>query len=131
MKKLLTGIVAMAFVFSAGSTTVFAHGHSHSRRYAECNTNELCDYCNSLCHFIDNDGDDICDICGSEDCRKCTGFVDANGDGICDNYKSCVCGDDAKYSGANCGNHTAASQNCSGSKQGHCGGHARHGRHCR
>lgn len=128
MKKLLTGIIAIAFVFSAGSTTVFAHGHSHSRRYTDCNINELCDYCKTLCHFVDNNGDDICDICDSDDCRQCTGYVDANRDGICDNYKSCVCGNDEDCSSASCDNHTAAaSQN----RQGHCGGHRRHSGHCR
>lgn len=136
MKKLLTGIIALALVISVCSTTAFAAGHGHGRRHAAVNNDVVCDYCTTFCQFVDDNEDGICDNCGSDTCKKCTGYVDANGDGICDNYGSCVCGNGAGFTDADgdgvCDNLTACtSQNGSGLKQGHCGGHARHGRHCR
>lgn len=128
MKKLLTGIIGLALVISVCSTTAFAAGHGHGRHHTDRNNDVVCDYCNTFCKFVDDNEDGICDNCGSNDCKKCTGYVDANGDGICDNYGSCICGNGDSA----CDNLTAGtSQNGSGLKQGHCGGHGRHGGHCR
>ncbi len=40
----------------------------------------------ACCHFVDADGDGICDNVGKSCCKaKCKEFVDANNDGKCDN----------------------------------------------
>ena len=108
MKKLLTGIAVTALLISMSSTTVLAAGRGCGRNFVD--NDGVCDYYNTSCQFVDNDGDGICDNCGSNNCGNGAGYVDADGDGICDNYTA------------------NTSQNGSGSRRGHCGGRGRHGR---
>lgn len=77
MKKILTGILAVALVASVGTTVAFAADFGGCRR-----------------HFVDADGDGICDNYGTgcRDGNGCGNYADADGDGVCDNY------------GTNCGN---------------------------
>lgn len=44
--------------------------------------------CVSPHHFLDADGDGVCDNAGVGTCLHpgCSGYVDADGDGVCDNY---------------------------------------------
>lgn len=46
--------------------------------------------CVSPHHFLDADGDGVCDNAGVGTClhQGCSGYVDADGDGVCDNYPS-------------------------------------------
>lgn len=110
MRKILTGIAAMALIISVSGTTAFAAGGNRGRNFVDSDNDGVCDYYNTSCQFVDNDGDGICDNYGSNGCGNGAGYVDADGDGICDNFT------------------TGASKNNFGVKRGRCGGQGRRGR---
>lgn len=110
MKKLLTGIATMALVVSVSSTTAFAACGGCGSNFVDNDNDGVCDYYNTSCQFVDDDGNGTCGNCGLGMHGMGTGYVDADGDGICDNFT------------------TGTSQNGSGFKRGRCGGK---GRRCR
>lgn len=89
MKKLLTGILMTAMVFSIGATSASAAGCGWGYHYADADGDGICDYAGTSCpYYADANGDGICDNYGTAQGRY---FVDADGDGICDNYSNGVC----------------------------------------
>ena len=88
MKKILTGILAVALVASVGATVAFAADFGGCRR-----------------HFVDADGDGICDNYGTgcRDGNGCGNYADSDGDGVCDNY-----GTNCGNGGNGCGNYVDA-----------------------
>lgn len=86
-KKLLTGLLAAAMVFSIGTTPALAAGPQRP----VCPGHIAVDGTWARCTDTDNNG--ICDICGAAvRIGAGAGFVDEDGDGVCDNYQSGVCG---------------------------------------
>ena len=89
MKRLLTGITAVALVLCLGITEVFGAGFGRNANGdGVCNrTGGICGQTyrenrfSRSCH-LDVNGDGICDFSGNHDGA---GFTDADGDGICDN----------------------------------------------
>lgn len=82
MKKVLVGAAAAVMVLSIGAAGAFWDGAGHG------------------CQWADDDGDGVCDLCGSghfcgEDgaawgCHQSVWYVDENGDGVCDCYGDCA-----------------------------------------
>ncbi len=82
MKKVLVGVAAAVMVLSIGAAGAFWDGAGHG------------------CQRADDDGDGVCDLCGSghfcrEDgaawgCHQSVWYVDENGDGVCDYYGDCA-----------------------------------------
>jgi len=108
MKKLITGIAAMALTLSLCSTSALAAGHG--RHCIDANKDGICDYYHTSCQYVDKDNDGICDTCGKNVCGN--GYVDADGDGICDHYTTGTSKKNVKVqrgchggSGKNCGGH--------------------------
>lgn len=90
-KKLWTGILAAALIFSFGTVTVLARGPHCSARRGYRNADSLCAY------YTDENGDGVCDTCGAAHLQR-NGFTDADNDGICDYFDSAACG-------GHCGGH--------------------------
>lgn len=89
-KKLLTGLLAAAMVFSIGTTTALAAGPQRP----VCPGHMAADGTWARCTDADNNG--ICDICGAAvrigaGTGTGAGFVDEDGDGVCDNDQSGIC----------------------------------------
>lgn len=61
MKRLLTGIAAMALIISVSSITAFAARGGRGRNFVDNNKDGVCDYYNTSCQYVDNDGDGVCD----------------------------------------------------------------------
>lgn len=114
MKKLITGIAVMAFLFLVNGSIVLAAGHARGRNMVDTGNEKGNNYNNTVCQFLDADGDGICDNYNTGSCGtgagRGAGYVDADGDGICDNYAA------------------GASQNGTGSRRGQSGGQGRKGR---
>ena len=82
MKKVLVGAAAAVMVLSIGAAGAFWDGAGPG------------------CQWADDDGDGVCDLCGSghfcrEDgaawgCHQSVWYVDENGDGVCDCYGDCA-----------------------------------------
>lgn len=91
-KKLWTGILAAALIFSLGTVNVLARGPHCSARHGHHNADGICAY------YTDENCDGVCDTCGAAHVQR-NGFTDANNDGICDYYDTAPCG------GGHCGGH--------------------------
>lgn len=95
MKKgtILAGALSMALLFSLDTMSVSAVETTGNKKQAATESVVVCEFCDTYCSFIDEDGDGICDhyvagTCGGV-CGQ--GYVDADGDGVCDNYASGAC----------------------------------------
>ena len=81
MKRIITGILALLLVCSAGIPRAYAAGCGYRRSEAKvCGTEKSC---SGTCQFVDADGDGICDNCKTQ-WGSCENWQDADGDGICD-----------------------------------------------
>lgn len=76
MKRILIGALTTAMVLSLGVTGASAYGWRHASGTGACGYG---------CHYVDADGDGVCDYCGS----SCP-YMDAGGDGACD-YRGSSC----------------------------------------
>lgn len=90
MKKLVTGIAALALAFSISTIDASAADSGRGRNFVDANNDGICDYCSvsASCEFVDADNDGICDNYSyNSSKRKGRGrfYVDSDGDGICDN----------------------------------------------
>ena len=101
MKKVLTGILVVVFLFSVGAISVIAASAGRGSNFVDADQDGVCDnrdVTNSTSgngfgynnHFVDADQDGVCDNnafngSGNGD-GSCRGnrFVDADQDGICD-----------------------------------------------
>lgn len=97
-----TGGIIMGNVFlatitalSLGITTAVAAGSNAGCHYIDADGNGVCDYAGNACSYVDADGDGICDYAGN----ACS-YVDADGDGVCDNYQE-RCGNGPASAGTN------------------------------
>lgn len=88
MKKVLAGIFAAAIIFSAESATALAAGPGG--HFIDADGDGICDNAGRPPICADADGDGVCDICladyGSCPAGNGAAFVDVDGDGICDHY---------------------------------------------
>ncbi len=79
MKKFIT-ILTMALLFSVCSATEIAAKPMHGKHYVDADGNGVCDNYGSHGHgYVMHSGHG-------------KGYVDADGDGVCDNYSSHGCG---------------------------------------
>lgn len=87
MKKLVTLVTVLALTVCAVGMTVSAHGGHHSKGHHSNAATKIVYRCEKDCTYCDEDGDGICDSCGSKGwyCKKDCTFTDEDGDGICDN----------------------------------------------
>lgn len=87
MKKLITLVTVLALTVCAVGMTVSAHGGHHSKGHHSNATTKIVYRCTEDCTYCDEDGDGICDSCGSKGwyCKKDCSYIDEDGDGICDN----------------------------------------------
>lgn len=92
MRKMMSGIAAMAAVFIMSNATALAAEVAEIPSSQDADTIVSCGYCGVSYTFVDADGDGICDNYGTYGCGMGAGFVDADGDGICDNYGTYGCG---------------------------------------
>ena len=92
MRKMMSGIAAMAAVFIMSNATALAAEVAEIPSSQDADTIVSCGYCGVSCTFVDADGDGICDNYAAQLCGAGTGLVDADGDGICDNYGTYGCG---------------------------------------
>lgn len=83
MKKLLTGIAAMAFIVSIGTTTAFAAGNGWGCKFIDTDNDGICDYYHISCPFIDSNGDGICDNIAERMPGNGTGFHRGHFGGQC------------------------------------------------
>ncbi len=61
-RKITVAIIATTILaFSTGTISVFATGPANDKVPTASNSNRACGYCDLACHFIDEDGDGICD----------------------------------------------------------------------
>ena len=74
MKRILIGALTTAMVLSPGVTGASAYGWRHASGTGACGYG---------CHYVDADGDGLCDCHGS----SCP-YMDAGGDGVCDYHGS-------------------------------------------
>ncbi len=84
MKKLLATVLTTALVLSVSTTSAFAGWHGggkHNNTGIKDGDGTGTPYGCTGTHFVDADGDGICDYSGTNQY-----YVDADGDGICDNY---------------------------------------------
>lgn len=89
MKKAFAGVLAIAIVVSMCATAAFAAGPGCGRHFVDADGDGVCDNAGSRCAYADADGDGVCDICGEAHAQPGGGnFVDADGDGVCDNCQS-------------------------------------------
>lgn len=128
-KIIMAIIMATTLVLSAGTINVFATEPARgqgtvvpwchracSRILTAFESDWTCDYCGSTCHFLDEDGDGLCDYHAYQDGYQYNfeqGYDDSSQqttDGYCDNY------DDYGYCGGRGGN-------------GHHGGYGNGGHH--
>lgn len=92
MKKVWVGILAAAMAVSVGTTSALAAGPGAGRHFVDADGDGVCDNFGAGCSYVDADGDGICDSCGAyhrnppAGNRRGGNFVDNDGDGICDNY---------------------------------------------
>ncbi|MGM9548416.1 MAG: hypothetical protein ACI3V5_01015 [Faecousia sp.] len=95
MKRIMTGILAAALVFWAGTTQAFASGRGHGHHTAAVKQSCVCDFAHVTCSFADQDGDGVCDVCAknADECGCGRSCADADQDGICD-YKACAFADE-------------------------------------
>ena len=87
-KKLLMGAVTAALaltVLTTGALAGWHHGRSGGTGSSGNGGAGVC--VNTVCGYVDADGDGICDNRGTGACR----YVDANGDGVCDNRGTGTC----------------------------------------
>ena len=108
MKKLLVGILTAGLVLSVVTTSVLATGQEQKRKFADTNSDGICDYAGENClyadqdstnqgsgqNFVDEDNDGVCDNFdpdkdnGNQASGSGQNFVDEDNDGICDNFDS-------------------------------------------
>lgn len=89
MKRVLTGILTALLTISLCGVTAFAAGPGGGRHFVDTDGDGVCDNAGSQCVYVDADGDGVCDSCGAIHAQLGGGnFVDADGDGVCDHYQS-------------------------------------------
>ena len=90
MKKLFTGICAVALIFSLSVSSAFAASPRCGRNNACKTPASITQACKAECNYVDDDKDGICNNrqSGSNTCSVRYNFVDEDGDGICDNQGS-------------------------------------------
>lgn len=83
---ILVGLLLVAAVPAAGFAHAGGHGIGH---FVDVNGDGVCDNRGTVCgDYVDANGDGVCDNRG----MGCGDYVDTNGDGVCDNHGT-GCGD--------------------------------------
>ena len=85
MKKLITFVTVLALTALTAGMTVSAHGGHHNSQ-GKRQSSKIVYHCTEDCTYCDDDGDGICDDCGSYGyyCEKDCTYCDEDNDGICD-----------------------------------------------
>ena len=86
MKKLITCLTVLALAVGTSGMTVSAHGGHHNTN-SKRQSSKIVYHCTEDCTYCDDDGDGICDECGSKGwyCKNDCTYCDEDNDGICDN----------------------------------------------
>ena len=79
MKRVLAGILTALLTISLCGVTAFAAGPGGGRHFVDTDGDGVCDNAGSQCVYVDADGDGVCDNANNQ----CV-YVDADGDGVCD-----------------------------------------------
>lgn len=87
MKKLIACLTVLTLTVLAAGMTVSAHGGHRSKGHHSNSEAKIVYRCTEDCTYCDDDGDGICDECGSKGyyCQKDCTYCDEDNDGICDN----------------------------------------------
>ncbi|MDE5578032.1 MAG: hypothetical protein K2J11_11670 [Oscillospiraceae bacterium] len=86
MKKLITCLTVLALAVGTAGMTVSAHGGHHNSGHHTNAKTKIVYHCTEDCTYCDDDGDGICDECGSKGwyCKDDCTYCDEDNDGICD-----------------------------------------------
>ena len=142
MKNLICVMLAVLLLLPVFATTAFAHGHrNHGQEVKQCCApqqvcnpqNDCADSgtCTDKCRFADENSDGICDRCNNQ-CADCGETRDDNADGFCDECGNCSHYADENQDGicdhqAECENRNQAATKPAAGENGHHG--RRHRKH--